>query len=581
MSSYDTEVNMSNPARYRLLDSSFDPPEEHTDIGENEYIGPESDLDRLEALDMIEVLEWNYDADTTAPVSFEGPPEPLVSEDGEVTIVHTTDNDTTGLTTVELGMWKCEKCTTIQTLGTNNGEVIEPSVCPEEKGGCGRQGPFDHVGELSKQDAQTALRAANMWNPPATVSDEAYGELWADVRQYIYDHWDAKEEGVYEGLTAYALSTWVRENLTFVPHLMLMGKTTGGKTRLLNTLSRVSYRATVSASATPASLFRMIDAYNVSFFVSEYHGLGPDERRELDNVVRAGQKKGETVTRAEQSPTGFEPKVFDPFSHIAIATQYTPDDDIVNRCIRVRSSPEKRDMPATLDEDRGRDLRNRLLYARYRLLESEEWERGERKAYAYLAERNIAGRTREKLLSLVTVAILWDRLETLEPFVKTVVEQDQDAAADSEDARFVETVRDLVLEEVGSTTVLGDADPFTGIEIPYSEIVKRYETMNGVEKSASWVGHICSRLSFETERKRDGTVIQDTNLRPKLQELCEEHNLPWESSGVHDPIEELPDSEQYQMDCSECGERRSTHRHVTEGHYVCEQCAEELREVQS
>ena len=503
---------------YRVLDDAFQPPESHRNrIGER-YKGPEEDLsyEQLAGSGTIEILDDGSHAD----VDLSGPAEPVVRNDGSIEILLPNQNQN-----VTLGVW-CHSCDTVVENPPQNGEVNPPNECP----GCEKQGSWEHKGDLSPDQVQAALRAGDMWKPASGVTKEGYADLWGDIRSFVYDYWDAEDGEIYDGLTAYALSTWVRPNLTFVPHLMLMGKTTGGKTRLLNTLARVSYRAVVAASATPASMFRMIDAYDVSYFVSEYHGLGPDERRELDNVVRAGQKEGEIVTRAEQSHTGFEPKVFDPFSHIAIATQYTPDDDIVNRCIQVRSSPENRDMPATFDERRAKAIRDRLLYARFRLLNSDEWKNAERDAYAYLEANDITGRTREKLLSLVTVAIVWDELDSFEPFVETMCDQDREAVADSEDARFVEVLRDLAFEKIGDTAVIGDADPFGAISIPYGEIVDRYEAVNGVEKSPSWVGHIRSRLGFEKQRKSDETVISDPELGRKLQQLCNEHNLGWEAN---------------------------------------------------
>jgi energy-coupling factor transporter ATP-binding protein EcfA2 len=501
---------------YQVL-NGFEPPEHHEHIIADRYRGPVGDIayEQLAGLDEIRIEESPND------IELSGPPEPIVHDEGNIEFVLPEQE-----TTVPLGVWVCQRCETEITTELKNGDITKPNECV----GCERQGPFEHKHGLDETDIQAGIRAGDMWHPPTGFDEGGFEALWDDVREFIYEYWDAEEGDIYHGLTAYALSTWVRPNLKFVPHLMLMGKTTGGKTRLLNTLSRVSYRGVVAASATPASMFRMIDAYNVSYYVSEYHGLGPDEQRELDNVVRAGQKRGEIVTRAEPSQTGFEPKVFDPFSHIAIATQYTPADDIVNRCIQVQSSPENREMPHAFNEQEAAAIRNRLLYARCRLLESDEWETAQTQALGELAERDITGRTREKLLSLVTAAIVWDKLDEFEPYIETVCQQDEQSVANSEDARFVEVVRDLTFDKIAATATLGDGDPYPNVAISYDDIVERYEDVNGVEKSNQWVGHIRSRLDFESTRKSSGTVIQDPELRSKLQRLCGEHNLDWESS---------------------------------------------------
>lgn len=508
-----------------------------------------------------------------------GPPEPVVvDEDLGVTeiIKPTGEPQSTGdpLRRIVLGTYECSKCgnRTLDGECRANGTLKPPKYCEI----CERKTKWIHVGGISEAFAQVVLRSSRMWRPPSTVDSREFDHLWEDVREFICDHWDANEPEIYDGLTAYALSTWLRENLTFVPHLMLMGKTTGGKTRLLNTLARVSYRAVVTASATPASMYRLIASYDVTYYISEYHGLEFDTRRELDAVVRAGQKRGEVVTRAEASPTGYEPEVFDPFSHIAIATQFRPDDDIVNRCIQVRSQSANRDMPATLDEGRGLDLRNRLLYARFRLLDSEEWTSAEEAAYGYLKEHRISGRTREKLLSLLTVAIVWGNLTPqFSEFIKRVVRQDRQAAADSEDAFVVEAIRDLAFEAIPDVT-LGDVeDPFAAVEIPIRDVAERYEAMTGDEKSPTWVGQVRERLGLEKAKKRDGTVISDPRLGPKLQRLCSELNLEWEKLAAFKDIEELDEEERGRSNCSECGEvTLLTHRHVENGHMMCLSCAD-------
>lgn len=512
-------------------------------------------------------------------IRLNGPPEPIVK--GDRVIIAYPKEEGRGIGDVELGTWECKRCKSLINAGVDNGQLVEPA-CES----CDRGGPFVHAGpdEITPEVQQAALRADSMWHPPGSISDEGFYELWDDVREYLYDHWDAGDDEaadtVYAGLTAYALSTWVRPELDFVPHIMLMGKTTGGKTRLLNTLSRVSYRAMVSASATPASMYRLIDAYRVSFYISEYHGLHHETRREVDAVVRAGQKRNEVVTRAEPTATGHEPMTFDPFTHISIATQFEPDDDIINRCIQVRSSTASRDMPATLDEDRARELRDRLLFARYRLLDSGEWEDAEKAAYRYLADRNITGRTREKLLGLLTIAHVWGKVDEFDPYVEEVAEQDREAAADSEDALVVEALRDLAFEEVATTSVFGDNDPFAAVEIPLTDVAERYEDMTGTEKSAAWVGHVRSRLDLDKARRRDGTVISDEDLGPKLQQLCQDLNLAWEALETHEIVEELDEDEKWQSDCSECGENRATHRHIEDGHHLCEECADAVEEFE-
>jgi hypothetical protein len=151
---------------------------------------------------------------------------------------------------------------------------------------------------------------------------------------------------------------------------------------------------------------------------------------------------------------------------------------------------------------------------------------------------------------------VWDHLGALAPFVDEIVTQDQEAAADSEDARVVEAIRDAAHDAVEHVTVIGD-DPYGAIKIPYSDpqdgrgVVERYESMTGEEKTSAWLGHVVKRLGLEKERTRNGTVISDPDLGPKLQELCEDLNLAWdpdaEDGDVHGTSDDFAQADAIQQ----------------------------------
>lgn len=516
-----------------------------------------------------------------------GPMEPVASGDRLVAIVPADDGR--DVTTRDLNHWECQRCGTVVSTdpAPDDGPIAEPVACPDDHG-CGRQGPFKHA-TLTETERKTVRKADGFWYLPTGYDDTATaGEIWDGVRDYLYRHWDAGgNTAAYDGLTAYALSTWVRENLSFVPHLMLMGVTTGGKTRLLNTLTRVSYRAHLTGAPTPATMFRLIDGYNATYYVSEYHGLKAEKRKSLDAIIRCGQKRGEYIDRADPSPGGgWEPDAFDPFAHVAVATQYEPADDIVNRCLQVHTSNPTRDMPAEHDDQTAATLRNQLLDFRWRLLDAPTFDAAETRAYEWLAERDVVGRTREKLLPLLSVAYIADRLDAFVPFAEQVIEADHDAAADSVDAQFIEVLRDLALAELGSspgsaTLADADVDPYSAVEIPYADIARRYNTVSGEDRSARWVGHVRKRLGYNKQRKSDGTVISDSALGEKLKQHCDEFGLPLESRDPHDPVPVLPDDARGRGTCPECGNRTTlTHRdHSPDGHgeRICPECAADIR----
>ena len=276
--------------RYRLLDpTQYAPPEDHQSLGEDVYIAPDEDgLDALETQGIVDVIDWNYDADGEAGETLAGPPEPVVREDGTVAIVR-PDEDGTTVDAYELGEWVCQRCGTTTKQPVVNGEVEPPHECAN----CERQGPFEQRGLADRPDISASTYADPQWYTPAGVDGERYGELWDDIRDWLYTNWVTDEEHYYEGLTAFAISTWLRPNLNFLPQLMVMGKHETGKTQLLTTLARVGYRNRVPVSFTPAAIFRTIDRYDITLFLSEYHDLNPDLRDEINAVIKGSQKRGE------------------------------------------------------------------------------------------------------------------------------------------------------------------------------------------------------------------------------------------------------------------------------------------------
>lgn len=557
--------------RYRLLEpDEYTPDESHTALGDGEYVAPSEDgLDTLEIQNVIEVLDWTYEE---APVRFHGPPEPVVGDDGTVSILYPADEHT-AVDCVQLGTFVCQRCGVQQTVPVRNGKLNPPQVCE----GCERQGPFQHKALDAYPDIAPSTFANPQWYPPSDIDDAGYGELWNDIRNWIHTNWVSDEAHLYDGLTAFAISTWLRPNFNFLPQLMVMGKHETGKTRLLTTLARVAYRGRVPVSFTPAAIFRTVDKYHITLFLSEYHDLNQDLRDEVNAVIKGSQKRGEDVMRTEKGPEGgYEPANFSIFTHVALGTQFDPPDDIISRCIKIQTKPADRDVPVWFAEEQATNLRNRLLYARYRLLESDEWNEAEQRALGWLNDRGVSGRLREKLLSLVTVADLWDERDAIEPFVEAMEAETQDAAAESDDALVVRTLVDLALEELKSKQVIGTEDRWEGLTIPLSDVKERFNSMTDRDVGASYIGQVRKRLGIEKHRKADGVAIRDDDLERKLRELCQQNNLAFEHSGTHEPVHELDESEKSHGPCSLCGERKTrTHQLVPEGGYICGTCAAE------
>jgi len=525
--------------KYRVISEVFNPPEDHREVEDGVYVGePFDGLETAAGGEWIEIIDDDW---VEVQTEYWAPPEILEKMDGSLKLLYPKESNrlgSGGMQTGLIGAYRCQRCSGITELPATKGDDLGG---PHECSGCERQGPFKHAYIPDEFRPADWLTTDPFWPRIDHAEESSFGRVWDKVYNYIEEHWaSAGREYLYEGLTAFAISTWFRPAFEFVPHLLVIGKTQTGKTRLLNTLAQVSYHGFVTANTTPPHIFRSIDLYDVTYFVSEYHDLNQEIRDSVDAVLKSGQKRGEMIgrTQSNHSDGGWEPQTFDILSHFAIATQYEPRDDIINRGFRVTTRPADRPMPPSLDD--AVDIRNEALWLRCRYLRSPAMKEAQQDAEQHFANHDIDGRLREALWAPLTVAKLADR--DISNFIEVMDDAAEQDKEESEDATVLRCIVDEVYERLtDSQTTIGTSDGnWSRLKVPYADICGAYEDMTGVEMSSSKLGHIIKRLDLEKERYRDGTYIQDDQLQSKLKRLCEENNVEWTPAQNAEDADELP-----------------------------------------
>lgn len=520
--------------------------------------------------------EPDEDAVFDGELNFSGPPEPVV-KDGKPTVFIPNGRVESGsppAKVVPLGRFVCQRCGRSQDMPLTDAGFQEPHECP----GCDRQGPFDHA-EIPMETAEEMLDALDLIGHEVTgVEDTRIDSLWGDVREYISTYWKAKDENYYDVMTAWVIGTWLRPNQEFGTHLLTMGPTTAGKTRMLKTLARLSYRGVVMVTATEAALRRAVDKHDITPFISEYHDINHEVQRQIDALIKGGQKREEIALVSEESRGGgYDAARFELFSNVGIASQYDPADDIINRTVQIQAK-KSASAPAMFRGSDDEDIRNRLLFTRFQYLDSPEWDAAFEDALDWCIGNDISARTREKVVSLFTVAHLFDREDDFIDVIEWMDEMDADAAADSTDANLVASIRNLANRELASGgAVIGkDEDLWADLSLPYSDIVEHYNRRSGEDRTASWLGHRISNLGLGTEKKWDGTYVSDPDLKEKLADYCDAYNLDLTNADeIERPVRELPPDDHFTGTCSECGERGDIRFKHIEGHFICTDCADE------
>jgi len=537
----DEDVEYGEKVKYEVINfESYPEWDDHTEVDEDTYIGEfRPEIPSFVSANIIRIIDADYDPEDVDIYSF--PPEPL--QDGNKMKVLTPRKSSRGVTTYAFDRWRCERCGNVATGPqlTVDGKIED--CIPEECPSCERNGPFVPAVMSPEESMDKYLDAVPdnpIWEPPTSAHDPGMDSLFDDVRDHIETYWDG-DDWLYDGLAAYVIATWIREELDFVPHLLVRGTHESGKTRLLNTMREVSYRCVHTAAATPAAVFRAIDQYNVTMFVSEYHDLGEEVQQQIDAILKAGQKRGEVAMRAaDGGERGYQPEVYDPFTHVAISTQFSVDDDMESRCFVVQTERTDAEMPRTID-DRD-DLRCRLMGFRAEYLNSDAMAEARARVEQKMDDDGIFNRIGEKLSSILLVAELFDK--DITRFIERVVVRDEESKSDTEEAQFVRALKDAAnrtLERIDpDDDEVEVKEDWSNLELKQTVIRDSFNSIGDRDVSSRYITEIRDRMGFDSARYSDGVYLCHPNLKGRLKSLADEFNIPWKhrgsGPGAHDNI---------------------------------------------
>ncbi|MFC2044932.1 DUF3854 domain-containing protein, partial [Chloroflexota bacterium] len=177
------------------------------------------------------------------------------------------------------------------------------------------------------------------------------GSLLAEVRDFIHRYVELPLN--FEAIAAlYILLSWVYEPLPTLPYLRALGDYGTGKTRFLEVVGAITFRAIRAAGATtPSPIFRILDSYHGTLVADEADFSRSDATVEIVKILNSGYKPGSPVLRSE--PTNnkkWEPHSYDVFGPKILATRKRwTDRALESRCLTWESEGLTReDMPLVL-----------------------------------------------------------------------------------------------------------------------------------------------------------------------------------------------------------------------------------------
>jgi hypothetical protein len=203
--------------------------------------------------------------------------------------------------------------------------------------------------------------------PHAPLEYESEEALWNDVRAFIYKHLDLINPKGYHVLTAWVFSTWVAELFDFTAYLGFLGREAVGKTRALEVLNELCFRAWFTTGLTTATLFRLVERFNPTLLLDEAEFLNTQERKELINLLNAGQRRGLMIPRMTGEHYD-DVELFGVYCPKAISGTERLKKTTRSRMITFNMTKNTRPVPKTIDKQEGAMLRSKLLMWRFHKL---------------------------------------------------------------------------------------------------------------------------------------------------------------------------------------------------------------------
>ncbi len=197
----------------------------------------------------------------------------------------------------------------------------------------------------------------------------AYGsieELFQEIRNFLIEYVDIVEHECYDVISSFIIGSWRAEDFHTAPYLLPIGDVGVGKTRLLEVLGELCYRAIVSPSISPAAVVRLLANFRATMLVDETEILNVETKQELVAILNAGYKRGQYYIRAEQDGSGVE--LWNTFGFKALAGTQDFARALSSRCIPIPMERATRPIRKSIDKDKGLELRTKLLDYRFKTL---------------------------------------------------------------------------------------------------------------------------------------------------------------------------------------------------------------------
>lgn len=417
----------------------------------------------------------------------------------------------------KFGDYQCVRCGHIQNIPLLNGNIAEPFECENDV--CKRKSGFKPLfpKELIKP----------IWKPPGLPIPASGFEIYSDIYSFVREYLILKEDE-YHILTLWIMSSWLVDDFSTVPYLLFLAPKETGKTKALDVLSLLSYRATKSISVTCASLFRSIELWHITLLIDESENqlnIHTETGQALYGCLNGGYKRGSFAMRTEGDANNRLPQNYDVFGFKAIGTTKITHPTLESRSIvfnMTKGIPDK----ILFDETKASIIRSKLLYWRYSTLHR----------LPLIVPESKSGRIIEMFISLFTTAQVMKCTEG----VKTIIKYDNLVALlnkkikelesyrraeeqTSEEARVIEAIQEIIeTKEINEP----NSDFIYSKELALKlNWIDEYTDKKESGKAYIKLSNLLKAMGIDTAHKKHGNGIEflKDDVRGRIEEMVKRY----------------------------------------------------------
>jgi hypothetical protein len=230
-----------------------------------------------------------------------------------------------------------------------------------------REKPLAFLREIEDANARLKFKPESRVPWPLPREPQNYGsteQLFNEIKDCLYLHLETPEPSDLTIIASWVMMSWQNEKYETIPYLFFFGAMESGKSRALEILQQLCFRAWISSNVTPASIYRTIEQWKPTLLVDEsesFIGLP-----EVIALLNSGYKRGLIIPRQVLDQNGnYETAWFEVFSPKAIAGTADLVSTLRSRCIMFKMHKCTREIPIFLDKELCANLRDKLLKWRF------------------------------------------------------------------------------------------------------------------------------------------------------------------------------------------------------------------------